>query len=119
MELPVLAQMRSVDRVRKCLLFGVDRTYCGRHETDAFDPKQTLRTRVVSGLQFPLMELHASSSVIAEVVHGYARWRECEGIERFGQHRLQIILGGDADANVRIEFLAGRIRDEGLNVFHQ
>src|SRR3981081_3171826 len=37
----LMAQMRSVDRVRKCLLFGVDGTYCGRHETDAFDPKRT------------------------------------------------------------------------------
>jgi hypothetical protein len=36
-----LAQMRSADRVRKCLLFGVDRTYRGDHETDAFDPKRT------------------------------------------------------------------------------
>ena len=35
------AQMRSADRVRKRLLFGVDRTYCGRHETDAFDPGPT------------------------------------------------------------------------------
>jgi hypothetical protein len=36
-----LAQMRSADRVRKYLLFGVDRTYRGYHEADAFDPKQT------------------------------------------------------------------------------
>src|SRR5260370_41328509 len=28
--------MRSADRVRKCLLLGVDRTYHGHHETDAF-----------------------------------------------------------------------------------
>ena len=31
-------QMRSADRVRKRLLFGVDRTYRGHYETDAFDP---------------------------------------------------------------------------------
>jgi len=37
----LLAQMRSADRVRKCLLFGVDRTYRGHHETDAVDPKPT------------------------------------------------------------------------------
>jgi hypothetical protein len=36
-----LAQMRSADRVQKCLLFGVDRTYGGHHETDAIDPKRT------------------------------------------------------------------------------
>jgi hypothetical protein len=35
--------MRSADRVRRCLLLGVDRTYRGHHETDAFDSKQTLR----------------------------------------------------------------------------
>ena len=40
--LPLVAQMRSADRVRKCLLFGVDRTDRGHHETDAFDPEQTL-----------------------------------------------------------------------------
>jgi len=34
--------MRSAERVRKCLLFGVDRTYRGHHETDALDPKRTL-----------------------------------------------------------------------------
>jgi hypothetical protein len=36
-----VAQMRSADRVRKCLLFGADRTYRGHHETDANDPMQT------------------------------------------------------------------------------
>src|ERR1700676_1857076 len=33
--------MRSADRVRRCLLLGVDRTYRGHHETDAVDPKRT------------------------------------------------------------------------------
>jgi hypothetical protein len=32
---------RVADRVRRCLLFEVDRTYRGHHETDAFDPKRT------------------------------------------------------------------------------
>src|SRR5712664_2753697 len=31
--------MRSADRVRKCLLLGVDRTYRGHRESDASDPK--------------------------------------------------------------------------------
>jgi hypothetical protein len=31
-----LAQMRSAGRARQCLMFGVDRTYRGHHETDAF-----------------------------------------------------------------------------------
>jgi len=34
-----MAQMRSADGVRKCLLFGIDRTYHRHHETDAFDPE--------------------------------------------------------------------------------
>jgi hypothetical protein len=35
------AQKRSPDRFRKCLLFGVDRTYRGHHESDVFDPKRS------------------------------------------------------------------------------
>jgi hypothetical protein len=41
---PLLAQMRSADRVRKCLLFEVDRTYRGHHETETLDPKRTSAT---------------------------------------------------------------------------
>jgi hypothetical protein len=37
-------QMRSADKLQKCLMLGVDRTYDGHHETDAFDPGQTSRT---------------------------------------------------------------------------
>ena len=37
----LLAQMRSADRPRQCLLFGADQTYRGHHETDVFDPKRT------------------------------------------------------------------------------
>jgi hypothetical protein len=40
---PELAQMRSADRVQKCLLLGLDQTYCGNRETDAFDPKRSLK----------------------------------------------------------------------------
>jgi hypothetical protein len=36
LEGPFLAQMRSADRARQCLLFGVDRTYRRHHETGAF-----------------------------------------------------------------------------------
>src|SRR5260370_1141015 len=45
-----MAQMRSADRLGKCLLFGVDRTYCGRHEPDAFDPQRTWRSRLLDHL---------------------------------------------------------------------
>src|SRR5882757_2004193 len=46
---PLVAQMRSADRVRKCLLFGVERT-CGRHhETDAFDPNADVAAPLARG----------------------------------------------------------------------
>jgi hypothetical protein len=38
-----LAQMRSADRVRKCLLFGLDWTYRRQVLNDANDPKQISR----------------------------------------------------------------------------
>jgi len=34
----LLAQMRSADRIQKCLLFGVDRTYRRHVLNDANDP---------------------------------------------------------------------------------
>src|SRR5450755_2612939 len=37
--------MRSADRVRKCLLFGVDRTDRRQVLNDANDPKRTWRSR--------------------------------------------------------------------------
>ena len=37
----LMAQMRSADRVGKCLLLRLDRTYRAHHETDAFDPSRT------------------------------------------------------------------------------
>ena len=37
---PLLAQMRSADRIRQCLLFEVDRTQRRHRETDAFDRKR-------------------------------------------------------------------------------
>ena len=37
----LVAQMRSADRVRRCLLLGEDRTYRGHHETDAFGTTRT------------------------------------------------------------------------------
>jgi hypothetical protein len=46
----LLAQMRSADRVRKCLLFGVGRTYGGHHETDASDPNRTWQNRLLGHL---------------------------------------------------------------------
>ena len=46
---PTLAQMRSADRVRKCLPFRVDRTSRGLHESDANDdPERTWRKRLAA-----------------------------------------------------------------------
>jgi hypothetical protein len=42
--------MRSADLVRKCLLFGVDRTHRGHHETDAFDPQRTWQGHLLDQL---------------------------------------------------------------------
>ena len=39
--LPRLAQMRNANRVQKCLLFGVDRTYRRQVLNDANDPHRT------------------------------------------------------------------------------
>src|SRR5215211_7449346 len=39
-----VAQMRRANQVRKCLLLRVDLTQGRHHETDANDPKRTLRT---------------------------------------------------------------------------
>jgi hypothetical protein len=36
---------RSAESVRKDLLRGVERTYSGRHETGAIDPKPTFRSK--------------------------------------------------------------------------
>jgi hypothetical protein len=40
-------QMRSADKLQKCLMLGADQTYRGHHETDAFDPKRTWRHRLL------------------------------------------------------------------------
>jgi hypothetical protein len=42
--------VRSADRARRCLLFGVDPTYRRHHETAAFDPKRTWRNRLLDHL---------------------------------------------------------------------
>src|SRR5258705_941613 len=45
-----MAQMRSADRVRKCLLFGIDRTYRRHVLNDANDPNRTWRSRLLDHL---------------------------------------------------------------------
>jgi hypothetical protein len=53
-----MAQLRSADRVRKCLLIRVDRTYRRHHETDASDPKRTCE------VQFPSIRLDLSGTAL-------------------------------------------------------
>jgi hypothetical protein len=64
---PELAQMRSADRVRKCLLFGVDPTHRGHHESDAFDPKPTWR----HGLQLAKFCREQAQKLPTTAVRGY------------------------------------------------
>jgi hypothetical protein len=45
-----MAQMRSADLVWKRLLFEVDRTYDGHHQTDAIDPWRTSQNRLLDHL---------------------------------------------------------------------
>ena len=47
---PLLAQMRSADRIQKCLLFGVDRTYRRHVLNDANDP-----LRLFGGIHWTVM----------------------------------------------------------------
>jgi hypothetical protein len=42
--------MRRAHRVRKRPMLGVERTYGGHHEIDAFDPNRTWRTRLLDHL---------------------------------------------------------------------
>ena len=50
------------------------------------------------------------------MVNGRPRWREREPSKRFGEHLLQVILGGDADGDVRIEVLARCFRNERRDI---
>jgi len=45
-----MAHLRSTDWVRNCLLFRVDRTYRGHHESDANDPQRTWRNGLLNHL---------------------------------------------------------------------
>ena len=60
-ESPLLAQMRSADRVQRFLLLGVDRTCLGHHETDANDPNRTFAS--FAGLGYTAIGESATGAV--------------------------------------------------------
>ena len=65
-----------------------------------------------SRLQLELMELLRCRAEVAEVVNGRARWREGEGLERFLEHFVEVLPGGEAGGDVRMVILAGSLRNE-------
>src|SRR5215831_8771417 len=69
-----------------------------------------------SGLQIPFLEFLRSRAERAELVHSRTRGRESERRKRFGEHFVEVIEGGGAGADVRIELLAGLLRNEGGHV---
>src|SRR4029453_7484735 len=68
------------------------------------------------GFQLQRLELFPRRPLVAQMINGRPRWRERERIKRFGEHGLQVIPGGDADSDVRIEMLAGCLRNECRDV---
>src|SRR5262245_12212848 len=80
-------------------------------------PRRTSRfpTRP-SGLQLPTLEFLLSRPEVAEMVHRGPRRRERERLELLVEHLLQVILGGDPDRDVWIEFLAARVRHVARHV---
>ena len=65
-----------------------------------------------SGFQVELLELLRCRAEVTEVADGRACRREREVLKRFGEHLVQILFGGDAGADVRMEMFAGRLRYE-------
>jgi len=75
-------------------------------------PVRGFAAYLTAALRLELFEFFPSRSEVAELVNRRPRWREREHIKRFGEHLLQVILGGDTDRDVRIEILAACFRDE-------
>src|SRR5882724_2707484 len=64
------------------------------------------------GLKIPFLEFLRCCAEWTELVNGRARRREGERLKRFGQHLVEILLQSDAGADVRVEILAGLLRDK-------
>jgi hypothetical protein len=67
----------------------------------------------------PFLEFLRRRAELAELVNGCARGREGEWIEGLGEHLVEVHPGGDAGGDMRIETLAGSLRNERRNVFDQ
>src|SRR6476619_3755793 len=65
-----------------------------------------------SGLQLPTLEFLPSRPEVAQMVNRRPRRREREGLKLLVEHLLQVILGGEPDRDVWIEFLAGPVGHE-------
>ena len=57
-----------------------------------------------------------SNSIPRKEANGRARWREGERLKRFGEHFVEVFSGGDAGGDMRIEMLAGSLRNEPRDV---
>jgi hypothetical protein len=62
------------------------------------------------------LEFLPSCPKVAELVDRRRSWREREYIKQLGEHLLEVVLGCDADGDVRIELLAGCLWDERRDV---
>src|SRR5207342_2706965 len=78
-------------------------------------PKRTIAERSL-WLQLPCHEFLPSRPKVAELVDRRGRWREREYIKRLGEHLREVVLGCDADGDVRIELLAGCFWNERRDV---
>src|SRR5262245_7046895 len=73
-------------------------------------------SRRQSWFQCPTLELLSGCPEVAEVVNGRPDRRERERLELFVAHPRQVLLGGDADADVWVELLAAGVGHEGRDV---
>jgi hypothetical protein len=95
----------------------------------AFDPKRTCSVLVAclcansfqcgSGLQFPFLEALRCCAELAELVNGRARGRESEWLKRLRDQFVEVRPGSNAGADVRIEVLAGSLRNKSRNIVDQ
>jgi len=77
--------MRSADRVRRCLLFGADRTHRGHDEADASDPERTslllARKRPNARLSGLLISVALANCVLTEYTAAAVLWPLDKGVK--------------------------------------
>ena len=64
------------------------------------------------------LEFLPSCPEVAELVDRRRSWREREYIKRLGEHLFEVVLGCDADGDVRIELLARCLWEERRDVVY-